>query len=123
YKDFLHTNFVPSDDECRRIRDLVVAPMKELEDTAEEIARLRATFAQLTRKRDRLAEFIDSHLALVSGARRLPHDIMQEIFTASLPHDHASMTCTESPLLLTHICMEWRSLALSMPRLWTSLQL
>ncbi|KAJ6527189.1 hypothetical protein B0H19DRAFT_543874 [Mycena capillaripes] len=123
YKAFLHTNFVPSEDECRRIRDLVAHPKKELEETIKEIDHLRTTLGQLTAKRDRLAEFVDSHLALVSETRRLPNDIMGEIFLASLPnYRHISMAPAESPLLLTRICREWRSLALSMPRLWTSLR-
>ncbi|KAJ6584312.1 hypothetical protein B0H19DRAFT_925220 [Mycena capillaripes] len=124
YKAFLHTNFVPSEDECRRIRDLVGYPKKELEETIKEIYRLRTTLGQLTAKRDLLAEFVDSHPALVSGARRLPLDIVGEIFLASLPVDrHTSTNPAKSPLLFTRICREWRSLAFSMPRLWTSLRI
>ncbi|KAJ7654328.1 hypothetical protein B0H17DRAFT_864853, partial [Mycena rosella] len=122
YKDVLRTNFAPSDQGCRHIRDLVVAPAKELEKTTAEILRLKAMLAPLIRKRDELTEFIDSHLALVSPARRLPDDIIREIFTATLPSDHQpKMTSRESPLLISRICSGWRSLALSMPRLWASL--
>ncbi|KAJ7115290.1 hypothetical protein C8R44DRAFT_855321 [Mycena epipterygia] len=123
YKDLLYTNIVPSDEDCRRIRDLVVAPMKEVEELTEEIAHLQAIVDQLTHKRDGLAEFIDSHLALVACARRVPHDILGEIFMASLPSEHAVMHRRESPLLLSHVCSDWRSLALSMPHLWSSLHI
>ncbi|KAJ7106998.1 hypothetical protein C8R44DRAFT_555725, partial [Mycena epipterygia] len=122
YKDHLYTNFAPSDDECRRIRDLLVAPMKNLRDTKEEISRLRDALKQLIRKRDGLTELIDCHLALVSPARRLPQDILQEIFTACLPSQGlATMDSSESPLLISHVCSAWRRLALAMPRLWASL--
>ncbi|KAJ7642586.1 hypothetical protein DFH06DRAFT_1427171 [Mycena polygramma] len=63
-------------------------------------------------------------MALVSGARRLPHDMLSEIFMASLPlTQYASMKSLDSPLLLSHICRAWRNLALSMPRLWASLRI
>ncbi|KAJ7115288.1 hypothetical protein C8R44DRAFT_546079, partial [Mycena epipterygia] len=117
YKELLFTNILPSDEECRRIRDFVVAPMKEVEELTKEIT-------GLTQKRDRLAEFIDSHLALVSSARKVPHDILREIFAASLPSGgYAMMRRMESPLLGSHVCNDWQSLALSMPQLWASLHI
>ncbi|KAJ7642592.1 hypothetical protein DFH06DRAFT_1213943 [Mycena polygramma] len=124
YKDYLHTNFVPSEEECGRIRDLVAPKTQELDETTVEITQLQASLDRMVRKRDQLEEFIDSHLALVSGARRLPHDILTEIFMASLPHiEYYSMTSVDPPLLLCHICREWRNLALCLPRLWASLQI
>ncbi|KAJ7871017.1 hypothetical protein B0H13DRAFT_1543351, partial [Mycena leptocephala] len=122
YRDKLYTNIVPSDDECRDIRELVAAPMQEIEELAVEIATLQATLDQLIRRRDGLSEFVGSHLALVSPVRRIPYDILWEIFTHSLPTDrYPTMRRSDSPLLLSSICSEWRGLALSMPRLWMSL--
>ncbi|KAJ7926307.1 hypothetical protein B0H13DRAFT_2653879 [Mycena leptocephala] len=124
YNDYLHTNFVPSEDECRRIYDLVNPRKEELLETIDEIARLQVSLDRMVRKRDSLQGFVDSHLALVSGARRLPHDILGEIFTTSLPeNDYAPMDSAESPLLISHICSGWRRLALSMPLLWASLRI
>ncbi|KAF7335400.1 hypothetical protein MVEN_02192700 [Mycena venus] len=121
YKNYLYTNFVPSEDECRRIRDFVILPIQELRETTNEIARLQDLLKELAQKREELREFVQSHLALVSGARRLPHDILGEIFMAALPqNDTAPMDPMKSPLLLLRICNEWRRLALSMPRLWAS---
>ncbi|KAJ6471821.1 hypothetical protein C8R47DRAFT_744125 [Mycena vitilis] len=122
YKDYLHTNFVPSEEECSRIRELVAPKTQELEETAVEIDRLQASLDQMLLKREQLEEFVDSHLALVSGARRLPHDILSAIFVACLPDaQYASMNSADPPLLLCHLCSAWRKLALSSPRLWTSL--
>ncbi|KAJ7435747.1 hypothetical protein B0H11DRAFT_2113009 [Mycena galericulata] len=122
YTAVLHTNFVPLEAECLRIRDLVVAPIVELEKTTQEIAHLKAKLEQLASKQVELTEFIDAHLALVSGARRLPDDILREIFIAS-SDGNAIISPAEAPMLITHICSEWRSLALSMPRLWASLDI
>ncbi|KAJ7436562.1 hypothetical protein FB451DRAFT_188896 [Mycena latifolia] len=123
YKDLLYTNIVPSDEECRRIRDFVVAPMNELAELNPQIARLQSLLGRLTRRRDDLKEVIDSHLALVSPARKLPHDIVREIFkVASSANPYSTMSLTQSPLQLSHVCRDWRALALSMPGLWNSLQ-
>jgi hypothetical protein len=122
FKAVLGTNFVPSDEECRRIRNLLVAPIDELEETKREITRLKLELEELARKRDELTEHIDLHLALVSPARRLPEDVVREIFTASIPSDrHPSLSTKGSPVAMTLICSDWRRVALSMPRLWTSL--
>ncbi|KAJ7755580.1 hypothetical protein B0H16DRAFT_1372103 [Mycena metata] len=124
FKDILHTNTAPSDEDCERIRELLAGPRKEAAQLTEEIERLHGLIEELTEKRDNLNEFIDPHLALLSPARRLPHDVVAEIFAASLPSDrNAVIQGTESPLLLCHICQAWRTLALSTPRLWASLHI
>ncbi|KAJ7875234.1 hypothetical protein B0H13DRAFT_2348186 [Mycena leptocephala] len=120
----LHTNAVPSDGEPQRIRELLAGPRTEAAELTAEIERIRNLLRKLTGKRDRLNDFIDTHLALISPARRLPDDVVAEIFAASLPSDrNAVMSGAESPLLLCHVCKAWRNLALLTPRLWKSLHI
>ncbi|KAJ7642578.1 hypothetical protein DFH06DRAFT_1477354 [Mycena polygramma] len=68
YKDYLHTNFVPSDDECSRIRDLVARKTQELEEITAKIgcSQKEYNFQHMLRQRDQLQEFIESHLAAAS---------------------------------------------------------
>ncbi|KAJ7112955.1 hypothetical protein C8R44DRAFT_561632, partial [Mycena epipterygia] len=118
----LHTNTVPSDVDCRRIRELLVGPREEAAKLTDEIARLQMLLLEVTVKRDRLNEFIDPYLALLSPARRLPDDVVAEIFAVSLPSNRNTiLNGSESPLLLCHICSAWRNLAFTIPRLWASL--
>ncbi|KAJ6578974.1 hypothetical protein B0H10DRAFT_1745005, partial [Mycena sp. CBHHK59/15] len=121
FKGILHTNAVPSQSDCWRIRALLVGPRKEAHELTQEIGRIQAMLDDLTQKRDHLVNLIDAHLALVSPVRRLPDDVVREIFAASLPSEYAVMDGAESPLLLCQICRLWRHLALSTPRLWASL--
>ncbi|KAJ7231323.1 hypothetical protein C8J57DRAFT_1581030 [Mycena rebaudengoi] len=114
YTSILHTNTVPSDAECNRIRELLVNPCREAAELREEIQRLQ-------QKLERLDDSIDAHRALVSPARRIPDDIVHEIFQTSLLPQNSAMSSAESPLLLCHICKAWRHLALHTPALWTSL--
>ncbi|KAJ7472621.1 hypothetical protein FB451DRAFT_1089498 [Mycena latifolia] len=124
FKDLLHTNAVPSDTECQRIHELLTGPRKEVDKITSEIERLQTLINELAGKRANLIEFIDAHLALVSPARRLPEDVVAEIFAAALPSDrNAVMSGDESPLLLCHICRAWRRLALATPRLWATLHI
>ncbi|KAJ6612875.1 hypothetical protein B0H10DRAFT_1806689 [Mycena sp. CBHHK59/15] len=115
FKDILHTNAIPSDIYCQRIRALLVGPRKEAVGLTQEIRRIQAMLDDLTQKRDHLANFIDTHLAVVSPFHRLPDDVVQEIFKASLPSKYAVMCGAESPLLLCRICRLWRHLTLTTP--------
>ncbi|KAJ7508751.1 hypothetical protein B0H11DRAFT_1962453 [Mycena galericulata] len=124
FRGILHTNAVPTDAECKHIRDLLEDPRKELTKLTEEIHRLQSLIDEVSKKRDELNDFVEAHLALVSPARRLPDDVVRGIFTASLPSlGNAAFTRHESPLLLCQICSAWRSVALSTPRLWASIHI
>ncbi|KAJ6594888.1 hypothetical protein B0H19DRAFT_883348, partial [Mycena capillaripes] len=68
--------------------------------------------------------YVDAHEALISPVRRLPHDIIQEIFLACLPtRRKAVMSSSKAPLLLGHVCSGWQTIALSKPMLWSSLHI
>ncbi|KAJ7441969.1 hypothetical protein B0H11DRAFT_2292257 [Mycena galericulata] len=124
FDDILYTNAVPSDADCQRIHDLLVGPQKEAAALAQEVVRVQSLLDELITKRDQLNAFIDAHLALVSPVRRLPDDVVREIFVAALPSDrNAIMSEDEAPLLLSHISQGWRNLALSTPRLWSTLHI
>ena len=61
---------------------------------------------------------------MISPARRLPIDILQEIFFHTLPTTHNALLDPQNcPLLLTQICNGWRRIALSIPQLWSSVHI
>ncbi|KAJ7765761.1 hypothetical protein B0H16DRAFT_1524297 [Mycena metata] len=109
----LGTNYCPADDEISQIKAFLFDPSLRLKRIDEESAVLQ-------RERDFLATSIDAHKALITPVRRLPLDIIQEIFLACLPaHRNCVMSATEAPVLLGRICSLWRAISLNMPRLWT----
>ncbi|KAJ8095576.1 hypothetical protein PM082_023106 [Marasmius tenuissimus] len=115
----LNTNYPPSTEELRSLRDLVQAPEEQIRQLDEEISRLQA-------KRQRLKQFVDLHRALLSPFRRLPADIWRLIFVKTLPENILGLctrTTKSSPLLLTTICRSWREIALSTPSLWNSIHI
>ncbi|KAJ7353570.1 hypothetical protein DFH08DRAFT_1077681 [Mycena albidolilacea] len=110
-----NTNYIPSDEEIQFIKG-------DLVSHAQELARIDERIRELAAQRDQIKAYIDSHKALISHPRRLPPDIVREIFVACLPSDrNAVMSAQEAPLLLCRICSAWRTIALSTPRLWASL--
>ncbi|KAK0490538.1 hypothetical protein IW261DRAFT_1555722 [Armillaria novae-zelandiae] len=55
---------------------------------------------------------------------RLPAELIITIFIHCLPDDsYPSLHRDTAPLLLSHICRSWRSLALSVSRLWSSFEI
>ncbi|KAJ7359294.1 hypothetical protein DFH08DRAFT_769191 [Mycena albidolilacea] len=110
-----NTNYVPSDEEIECIRT-------DLVSHTQELARIDERIRELSAQRDQIQDYIGSHKALISHPRRLPVDILREIFVACLPVDrNAVMSAQEAPLLLGRICSAWRSIVLTTPRLWASL--
>ncbi|KAJ7255834.1 hypothetical protein B0H12DRAFT_960797, partial [Mycena haematopus] len=124
FENILRTNAVPSDAECDSIRNLLEGSLKDLADVSEEIKRLQSLMDEAAHKRERLQQFIDAHLALLSPVRRLPDDIVRSVLTATLPSTgNATISSDEAPLLLCRVCKSWRALALSTPQLWASLHI
>ncbi|KAJ7646549.1 hypothetical protein FB45DRAFT_890744 [Roridomyces roridus] len=118
----LGTNYCPTDNEVLQIQGLLVEPLDKLSKIDEEIAELQKSLNKLTEQRAHLAAYIDGYKALISPARRMPLDIVQEIFMACLPtHRNCVMSAKEAPILLGRICSAWRAIAYSTPRLWASL--
>ncbi|KAJ7055819.1 hypothetical protein C8F01DRAFT_1234314 [Mycena amicta] len=113
----LNTNYCPSEAECADIKAFLVEPTIRLR-------RLDAVIRQLTEERDKLAAEVAAHEALISPMRRMPNEILQEIFVACLPSDrNPAMSASEAPVLLGRICGAWRDLALATPRLWAKIHI
>ncbi|KAJ7437755.1 hypothetical protein FB451DRAFT_1570569 [Mycena latifolia] len=118
----LGTNYCPRDEEITQIKTLLADPILRLKHLSKEI--LQKALDKLSEERVRLSAYVDAHRALISPVRRLQHDIVREIFIASLPsHRNCVMSAVEAPVLLGRICSSWRSIYLSTPRLWSSIHI
>ncbi|TFK37591.1 hypothetical protein BDQ12DRAFT_684939 [Crucibulum laeve] len=120
----IRTNFIPSDAEMKEIQGLLPKPMERLLYLETEITRLEDILGKLYSERDSLSETVEGHKALLSHARRLPDDILREIFVWCLPANHNPVISNlEAPLLLTEICRNWREISLSTPRMWSRIHI
>ncbi|KAF9483077.1 hypothetical protein BDN70DRAFT_874313 [Pholiota conissans] len=120
----LRTNHVPSLRDRGHIQSLLIEPRKRLSEMNSKISELERSLNELKRERDILEEEIEQHALLLTPFRRLPDDMLREIFIACLQDDrNAFMSCREAPLLLGLVCRKWRDLAYSTPTLWASLHI
>ncbi|KAJ3800867.1 hypothetical protein GGU11DRAFT_754065 [Lentinula aff. detonsa] len=117
----LYTNVAPSTQERCIIADLLEKKVQQVRKL-EEMARMLNN--ELVQARDDLLE----HKALLSGVRKLPVEILSEIFSQCLPEVDTSSVIwspephpNQAPLLLTQVCRSWRSIAIATPRLWSAL--
>lgn len=65
-------------------------------------------------------QFIEAHKAILSPFRRLPTELIVEIFLHYRMKPH-HLKHNSVPWTLSHICHRWRIIALNMPTLWSDL--
>jgi len=115
----LQTNDVPSQDVVREVTDFRARARQDLADVDAELQRLGNLRDQAQRQRTQIVEDVDTYSIILSPIRRIPDDILHEIFSHCLPTNrNPVMSTSEAPLIHTQICRSWRSVALSCPRIW-----
>ncbi|KAJ3538224.1 hypothetical protein NMY22_g5255 [Coprinellus aureogranulatus] len=122
FANVLHTNYAPNEQELGTISHLLSAPEQELQGLDATINHVEAHLDRLWARRNDLQAAVDAHRALTGWIRRMPDEILQEIFLSTLPCTYLpTMSSRTSPVVLTHVCRRWRQLAHSNPRLWAGL--
>ncbi|KAJ7439467.1 hypothetical protein FB451DRAFT_1301848 [Mycena latifolia] len=99
------------------------ADRARLEELEAQIRRLEKSLRSLKTEKD----LVQRRLAAYSyPVLTLPTEIMAEIFIRFLPtypNRPATVSGPSSPILLCHICRDWREIALSTPGLWRAFNL
>lgn len=106
----LSGNNIPSTAEVQHIQAL-------LADAEVELVQIRRAKALLTAQEQAVLEKANTWRTILSPIRRLPPEILSEIFTFWL-FSH-SLGKRRNPLFLCSICVPWRTVAFNNPRLWT----
>ncbi|KDR83126.1 hypothetical protein GALMADRAFT_57218, partial [Galerina marginata CBS 339.88] len=122
--DLSTNNDPPSEAIIREVKKRLLTPLHELAEITSEIAQLQDRLKYLTERGDTVQKSIDQYNVILSPVRRLPTDVLHEIFYLCLPTQrNPIMRASDAPMLLTRICRPWRSLALASPRLWARLHI
>ena len=127
----LHSSFVPSAEAEVSLQNSISDLHSTLTAVDDEIHRLRASLASLEGYRTDLHEHLMLRRAVLSPIRRLPAEILGEIFLFAAegcsmiwPRPNGTKADEDSmPWLLGKICSFWRSVALSLPKLWAEIHL
>ncbi|KAJ7113903.1 hypothetical protein C8R44DRAFT_795944 [Mycena epipterygia] len=124
HQTLLGTNEPPEGAELTFIRSVMSETGVRLTYLDDEITRLRERLRQLEEERTSLASYHAQNTAILSPVRRMPAELLEEIFLWTLPStDDARyrriFDAKSSPWVLTHICSRWREVALSTSSLWS----
>ena len=84
---------------------------------AEIVASTRRTIDDFHIERTKVQREIALALAYISPIRRLPQELLREVFLINFEHD---ARCGWG---ISGVCTLWRRIALSMPRLWSRIRL
>ncbi|KAJ7628281.1 hypothetical protein DFH06DRAFT_1102817 [Mycena polygramma] len=122
----LSTNEPPSDVELPLIRRFLANGPARMDGLNAQIDRLSTTLARLISERDGLAEDLQKYPTLLAPVRRVPYELVCEIFSWTLPYTRKpeaerNTVIHRPPLYLGHICGTWRDIAINFPPLWTTI--
>ena len=117
----LRTIQAPNASEAIRLREALRHATPVVHQLDDDISHVQMLLDELRRKRELLRKFITDHNAILAPIRRLPAEILAEIFVLCMNSDISSFDLTQSPLLVGQVCKGWRQVALSTQTLWSSI--
>ncbi|KAK0220127.1 hypothetical protein IW262DRAFT_1382934 [Armillaria fumosa] len=106
----------------------IIGLQKKISEYDVEVSRLNTTLEKLKASRQSLARCSKKFESLLSPIRRLPRDVLIEIFQfictsvsydAFLSRNDLPLVST-TPFYLSSVCAYWRDVCISSPMLWTS---
>ena len=144
FPHLLLSNIPPTDSEASLVRDAITTAYTEesrlKEMAASHLSGLRPLTSKALMKLNceicRTRQFIVEHEAILSTIRRIPIDILQDIFILTLPTLDVSVLdsptliygppplsfgFSEHPWALSHVCQLWRMIVLSCSIMWKDL--
>ncbi|KAJ6603220.1 hypothetical protein DFH09DRAFT_1458490 [Mycena vulgaris] len=124
HRELLNTNEPPLDSEYPFIQSLVSQIRRRLSRHGDKISVLRAELEQLEKEHTSLENDLARNTAILSPARRMPHELLSEIFVLALPSREDALESNrfdadDAPWTLGRVCGQWRLVALSSPSLWS----
>ncbi|KAF5356528.1 hypothetical protein D9758_008266 [Tetrapyrgos nigripes] len=124
FSHLLSSNYAASDSDIPCIKTIINSSSDTLRRLNSEIQKLQTALRELEQKRDSVQTCIDAHRALLSPSRRLPVEILSEIFAHCLPRDrNPNCSQSEAPILLGRVCRTWKHVSFSTPSLWASIHI
>ncbi|KAJ3535960.1 hypothetical protein NMY22_g6248 [Coprinellus aureogranulatus] len=106
------------------LKSILKSQVADLSALDKEIEELQQLLDLRRADQQRLQDGVQAHMSLVSPIRRLPAEILQQIFLlCRAAHRMPVIRKEEAPLLLTSVCRGWRDLALGTPELWDSIHI
>ncbi|KAJ6462381.1 hypothetical protein C8R47DRAFT_1327202 [Mycena vitilis] len=118
----LTSNQPPLDSDFPIVQSVLFETDARLASLANEIERVSEQLEKLKQKRSSLSSYRAQNGSILSLLRRMPPEILGEIFTRTLPSPRRRnrIQIVDSPWVLTHVCQDWKKIALSVHSLWST---
>ncbi|KAJ7483566.1 hypothetical protein FB451DRAFT_1364454 [Mycena latifolia] len=118
------TNEPPGDSDLPFIHSVVSTAGARLAVLDKDISQLRDRLKQLEEEHASLLAYHTQNTAILSPLRRMPPEVLTEIFAWTLPSvaqalNRSNFDLAGSPWVLTHISSRWRAISISSPSLWS----
>ncbi|KAJ7231034.1 hypothetical protein B0H12DRAFT_1029649 [Mycena haematopus] len=126
YYTLLTTNEPPEDSESTFIRSVISKTADRLASLEDEIYKVKEKLKHLEDQRASLSSHRTQHDAILSPLRRMPPELLSEIFSSTLPSlretwDNRKHYMDHSSWVLSHVSSCWRMVSLSIPSLWSTI--
>ncbi|KAF7343716.1 F-box domain-containing protein [Mycena sanguinolenta] len=118
----LTSNEPPQEPELKVLRSVASNTAARLTCLDADISRLQNQLKQLQDERAALAEYHAQNTTILSPLRRIPSEILGEIFYWSLPFN-PTPNMKDAPWVLTHVSRRWRAVAILNASLWSKIYL
>ncbi|KAJ7830352.1 hypothetical protein B0H14DRAFT_3872688 [Mycena olivaceomarginata] len=127
--ELLLSNAVPADFQVLEIRKLIESVEEDICNLDAQILRLQRLITQLISRRAELNNFAYEHRGTISAVRRIPSEILTEIFLRCtdpeveprFPGDFRASYDLLQPII--QVCGRWRTVGLASPRLWNRFEI
>ncbi|KAJ7665661.1 hypothetical protein B0H17DRAFT_1090588 [Mycena rosella] len=127
----LETNDPPVEVEIQTTREIIAHEENQIRLLDQNILHLQNLLALVKQQRDESKQKIRRHSCILSPIRKLPTEILCNIFSFTLlPDDEMKERLSQessnfgigvSPWVLTHVCARWRNISLSFSSLWVTI--
>lgn len=118
----LRQNTAPDPDTRRTIEEILRKDDAAIPFLDGEISKLHTAIVQLEHQRRIIQERVDGNNALFAPIRRVPVEVLQQIFSLCFPL--ISTTDTKClPFQVSQVSTHWRFIVSTMPDLWTKIDL
>lgn len=127
--DLASNNILP-DAQAAQIEYSILPDIKREEyATEQEMERLQAQLADLQSRKDTFTRLSNACRKLISPIRRLPADLLLEVFKIRFAEESAENShaghyrlfhINEGPWVFSHVCADWRRAMLSFPSVWSN---
>ncbi|KAJ7145111.1 hypothetical protein C8R43DRAFT_550701 [Mycena crocata] len=122
--ELLHSNtIVPDEYTSAEILKNIARVEETISLVDHRVAELKRALDELAVKRQELQNFVEDHRKVLAPIRILPVDILYAIFMQCVKRDWSSgwNPLGDPEWLLSKICRHWRTVALSIPQIWSKI--